>query len=219
MSADGSTAADGRRTRAKRKDAALNNERLIAAAREVFAREGLSATLEDIAKQAGVGVGTIYRNFASKREIIETLYDAAVDSALAGAETALAIEDPWLAIVTFFEVTAASQAEDRGLRETFLGHDDVSPNQRTAQKIIGVLTPLFERATEAGVLRDGIAVTDIYPIFAMLDNVYRISDENPYLWRRYLALLLDGLRAGNRSALPAAPLDIASFTTALSAGH
>src|SRR3978361_885908 len=98
------------RTRTRRKDAALNNERLVLAAREVFARQGLSATLEDIAKHAGVGVGTVYRNFASKQQIVETLYDAALDSALAEVQSALEIEDPWLALVSFFEVTAASQA-------------------------------------------------------------------------------------------------------------
>jgi AcrR family transcriptional regulator len=85
-------------TRSRRKDAALNSERLKTAAREVFAQKGLSATLEDIAKHAGVGIGTVYRNFASKRVIVETLYDAAIDSALADAQSALEIDDPWMAI-------------------------------------------------------------------------------------------------------------------------
>jgi AcrR family transcriptional regulator len=204
--------------RAKRKDAALNNERLVRAAREVFARQGLSATLEDIAHHAGVGVGTVYRNFTSKREIVETLYEAAVDSALADVQTALEIEDPWLAIVTFFEVTAANQAQDRGLCETFQGHEGVGLNEHIAEKLVAVLSPLFDRATASGVLRDGVTVTDILPIFAMLNSVYGMSDESPELWRRYLALMLDGLRASDRPALPIPALDVASFKTALSAG-
>jgi len=203
--------------RAKRKDALLNNERLVQAAREVFARQGLSATLEDIARHAGIGVGTVYRNFASKRAIVKTLYDAAIDSALADVESALHMEDPWLAIVTFFEVTAANQARDRGLGETFLGQDPSGPNEHIAEKIIAVVSPLFERATKAGVLRDGVLVTDILPIFAMLDSVYRLSETSPDLWRRYLALLLDGLRARERPTLPVPALDVASFTTALTA--
>src|SRR3978361_1622445 len=89
------------RTRTRRRDPALNNERLVQAAREVFARQGLSATLEDIAKHAGVGVGTVYRNFASKREIVETLYDAGLDSALPDVQAALEIDDPWLALRAF----------------------------------------------------------------------------------------------------------------------
>ncbi|WP_181034284.1 TetR/AcrR family transcriptional regulator [Arthrobacter sp. GMC3] len=205
--------------RPKRKDAALNSERLVQAAREVFARQGLSATLEDIAQHAGIGVGTVYRNFASKRQIVETLYDAAVDSALSEAQTLLDIEDPWIAIVTFFEVTAASQARDRGLCETFLGHDSFGPNERAAEKIVAVLSPLFDRASKAGVLRKGVTVTDIGPIFAMLNGVYRMSDASPELWRRYLTLILDGLRASDRPALPLPALDVASFTTALTTSH
>src|ERR1700712_1802466 len=90
------TEAPARAPRARRKDAAQNNERLVQAARHVFARDGLSATLEDIAREAGVGVGTVYRNFASKREIVETLYDSTLDAVLADAQSALAIDDPWL---------------------------------------------------------------------------------------------------------------------------
>jgi AcrR family transcriptional regulator len=205
-------ATDGPRARGKRKDAALNSQRLIEAAREVFARQGLSATLEDIAKHAGVGVGTIYRNFASKREIVETLYDAAIDSALAAARTALEIEDPWLALVTFFEVTAANQARDRGLCETLLGTDGIGPSNDTAEKLIAALTPAFDRATKAGVLRDGVTVADIGPIFVMLNSIYNISEAHPELWRRYLAVMLDGLRSGDRPALPQPALDIASLT-------
>lgn len=208
---------DEQPARAKRRDAARNNERLVQAAREVFAQQGLSATLEDIAKHAGIGVGTVYRNFASKKEIVETLYDAAVDAALADVQTALEIEDPWLAIVTFFEVTAAHQAKDRGLCETFLRQDGFGPNEHVAEKLVETLSPLFERAGKAGVLRDGVTVTDIGPIFAMLNSVYRMSDASPELWRRYLALLLDGLRAGNLPALPVPALDVASFKTALAA--
>lgn len=204
--------------RPKRKDAALNNERLVQAAREVFAQQGLSATLEDIAQHAGIGVGTVYRNFASKKAIVETLYDAAVDSALTDAQSALEIADPWLAIVAFFEITAENQARDRGLCETFLGHGDFGPNEHMAEKLVAVLAPLFDRAHAAGVLRDGVTVTDIGPIFAMLNGVYRMSDEHPDLWRRYLALMLDGLRASDRPHLPVLALDVASFTTALTTG-
>lgn len=203
---------------AKRRDAALNNERLVQAAREVFAREGLSATLEDIAKQAGVGVGTIYRNFASKQEIVESLYDAAIDSALAEAQEALQLEDPWEAIRTFFEVIATRQAQDRGLHERFLGFGGSGPAEGTATRLLATLSPLFERASAAGVLREGVTVTDITPIFAMLNSIYGISRTNPELWRRYLAVILDGLRATERPALPVPAMDAAEFAAALTAG-
>jgi len=206
---------DETRARAKRKDATANSERLVQAAREVFAQRGLSATLEDIATQAGVGVGTVYRNFASKQQIIETLYTAAIDSALADVQAAREIEDPWMALVTFFEVIAENQAKDRGLGDTFLGHAGFSPDERSAEKILSAVAPLFERASTAGVLRDGVTVTDILPIFAMLNVVYQLDAASPDLWRRYLTVLLDGLRATDRPALLVAGLDPASFTRAL----
>jgi AcrR family transcriptional regulator len=201
--------------RTKRSDAALNSERLVQAAREVFARQGLSATLEDIAKHAGVGVGTIYRNFASKQEIVETLYDAAIESALAEVQDALAIEDPWEAIRTFFEIIAARQAQDRGLHERVLGYGGSGPHEDAAKKLLAALTPLFERASAAGVLREGVSVTDIMPVFAMLNSVYSMSEAHPDLWRRYLAVILDGLRAAERPELPVPAMDAAAFTAAL----
>jgi AcrR family transcriptional regulator len=209
---------DETRPRAKRKDAARNNERLIQAAREVFARQGLSATLEDIAQHAGVGVGTVYRNFASKQEIVESLYDAVLDSAVADVQSAMRIDDPWLAIVTFFETTAGNQATDRGLSETVIGRHGVRPSEQSVRKLIAALSPLFDRAIAAGVLRDGVTVTDIYPIFAMLDGVYRIHPDRPDLWRRYLTLLLDGIRATDRPTLTVPPLDATSFTAAMVSG-
>lgn len=204
--------------RARRRDATRNGERIVQAAREVFARQGLSATLEDIARHAGVGVGTVYRNFGSKREIVETLYDESLASILTGIHTATQIEDPWLAIVAFFEGTAEAQARDRGLCELFLARDSSGLGEATTAELVAGLTSLFDRATAAGVLRDGVSVTDVWPIFAMLYGIYAASDEHPELWRRYLALLLDGLRAADRPALPVTALDVVSFTAALSTG-
>jgi AcrR family transcriptional regulator len=218
--------------RAKRRDAARNNDRLVQAAREVFARQGLSATLEDIARHAGVGVGTVYRNFASKREIIDSLYGAVLESVLADVRAALEIDDPWVGLATFFEVTAANQARDRGLCETFLGRDGVSDaDAAVAAELIPALSRLFSRASAAGVLRAGVSYTDAWPIFAMLYTLYGVSEEHPELWRRYLAVLLDGLRAdgggadadggaagtGVRGALPVPPLDAARFAASLNA--
>jgi len=201
--------------RVKRKDAALNTERLVQAAREVFASQGLAATLEDIAKHAGVGVGTVYRNFASKREIVETLYSESLEAVLSGVRTALTIDDPWQAIVAFFEGAAEAQARDRGLCEMFLGLDDFAPDQDLASGLISDLTPVFERAHAAGVLREGVVPTDVGPIFAMLYGVYGVSESHPELWRRYLAILLDGLRADGRPPLPVPAMDAAAFTAAI----
>jgi AcrR family transcriptional regulator len=186
---------DDNLTRPKRKDAALNNERLVQAAREVFARQGLSATLEDIAKHAGVGVGTVYRNFASKREIVETLYNESLDAVVADVRAAISIEDPWLAVQTMFETAAARQAQDRALCELMLGEGEFAPADEVIAGFVALLTPLFDRAHAAGVLRADVSVTDVAPIFVMLNGVYGLDADNPEAWRRYLAVILDGLRA------------------------
>ena len=201
--------------RAKRKDAALNRERLVQAAREVLASQGLTATLEDIALHAGVGVGTVYRNFASKQQIVETLYREALDAILVGMRTALKIEDPWTALATFFELTAEAQARDRGLCEIIMGNDGTRIDFGLAGEIVESLTSLFDRARSAGAIRSDASVTDVWPIVAMLYNVYGVSEQHPDLWRRCLALLLDGLRASDRPTLPGPPLDLAALQNLL----
>lgn len=206
-------------TRSKRADAVLNHDRLVQAAREVFAEQGFSATLHDIAVHAGVGVGTIYRNFTSKQQIIQTLYEEAIERALSGVHEALDIADPWQALVTFFEVTASSQALDQGLTAMFLGSESSEPRGQTATRILDAVSPLFDRARAAGVIREGVGVTDILPIFAMLDAVYHLSDEDPGLWRRYLAILLDGLSAHDRPPLPVLPLDTTAFLASIGRSH
>jgi len=206
-------------SRAQRADAARNRDRIVQAAREVFAEHGFSATLHDIAEQAGVGVGTIYRNFDSKQHIIRALYAEAIERVLSGAHEALQVADPWQALVTFFEATASSQALDKGLTAMFLGADSSTPLDETAARILESVSPIFDRALAAGVVREGIGVTDILPIFAMLDAVYHLSAEEPDLWRRYLAILLDGLRARDRSALPVNALDATAFRASIGGFH
>src|ERR1700753_2229289 len=108
-----------------RKDAARNRELLLAAARNVFAERGLDASLDDIARQAGVGVGTAYRHFANKFELAEAIMKQALDEVLAVAEQATRADDPWAGLVGFLEFILDLQTRDRGLREVMMGltHD------------------------------------------------------------------------------------------------
>ncbi|MDX6282827.1 MAG: hypothetical protein QOH03_3898, partial [Kribbellaceae bacterium] len=100
-----------------RKDSVRNRARLIDSARAVFAERGFGATLDDIARHAGVGVGTAYRHFPNKQALAAVVLADATEQIAADAADALAIEDPWEALVTFFERNGARQAEDRGLYE------------------------------------------------------------------------------------------------------
>src|SRR3954468_22325949 len=100
-----------------RRDAAANRERLLAAAGELFAERGLAVTLNDIAHHAGVGVGTAYRRFANKEEVIDALFEQRLQEVAAVAQESLQDPDPWNGLVSFLERSLDMQFGDRGLNE------------------------------------------------------------------------------------------------------
>lgn len=192
---------------------------MIDSARAVFAERGFGATLDDIARHAGVGVGTAYRHFPNKQALAAVVLADATEQIAADAADALAIEDPWEALVTFFERNAARQAEDRGLYERLTGLGDPERQDQIWPGIVTDVTSLFTRAQQAGVVRADAVPQDIAAIFALLGPAYEMTrDVSPDLWRRYLALILDGLRATDRPALPAAPPPAEALDTILKAG-
>jgi AcrR family transcriptional regulator len=191
--------------RRPRRDAARNRELLVAAAREVFAERGFGVTLDDVARHAGVGVGTAYRHFPNKQALASQVLAGATGQIVTDAENALAVDDPWLALVAFFEATAARQAADRGLYETLAGQGSAEDKARLWPRIVSTVTELFDRARAAGAIRPDAAPEDTAVLFAMLGPAFDLTGPAaPDLWRRYLALLLDGLRATDRPALPGA---------------
>src|SRR3954449_11787854 len=104
-------------TRTLRKDAARNRERLLAAARELFATHGVDVTLNDIAHHAGVGIGTAYRRFANKGEVIDALFEEGLQNLAAVAHDALEDPDAWQGLVMFLERSLHLQFGDRGLNQ------------------------------------------------------------------------------------------------------
>src|SRR4051812_4167611 len=100
-----------------RRDAARNRERLLAAASELFAERGLNVTLNDIAHRAGVGVGTAYRRFANKEEVIDALFEQRLQEVIRAAHEALEAMDGWTGLVTFLERSLHLQFGDQGLTE------------------------------------------------------------------------------------------------------
>lgn len=186
-----------------RKDARENRARLVAAAREVFAEQGMAATLDDVAARAGVGVGTAYRNFRDKHELAAEVLGDATDELVADARDALAVEDPWEAVVHFFVATAARQARDRGLYQALAGQGRASDKARAWPELVASLTEVFERAHRAGAVRPDVQAEDAVAILAMVAALYDRPGEVD-VWPRYLALVLDGLRAVDRPPLPGA---------------
>ncbi|MCW8379762.1 TetR/AcrR family transcriptional regulator [Streptomyces justiciae] len=210
---------ESRAPRPLRADAERNRQRIIAAAHEVFAERGLNVTLDDIGHHAGVGVGTVYRRFAHRDELIEAVFEDQVGRMIAAAEQALAHEDPWEGLVEFFLVSAEDFAQNRGLREVLLerahGKTAVAAMR---DRFTPVADALIARAQEAGRLRDDIETTDFPVIQIMLGSVSRHSGAlAPELWRRYLTLILDGMRRDRPgpSPLPVRALEPHEFDQTL----
>ncbi|MBM2619794.1 TetR/AcrR family transcriptional regulator [Actinoplanes sp. LDG1-06] len=202
-----------------RRDSVRNRARLVEAAREVFAARGFEATLDDVARHAGLGTGTAYRHFPNKQALAAEVLTGATEQIAIDARAALEIDDPWLGLVDFFQRNAERQARDRGLYEALTGLGDDEAQARIWPGIITAVSELFDRAHAAGVLRPDAAAQDIPAIFAMLGPAFEMSRTiAPDLWRRYLTLMLDGLRATGRPDLPAPPPPVESLPLILRAG-
>jgi AcrR family transcriptional regulator len=183
--------------RGLRADAAKNRERILVAAGEVFAERGLDATLDDVAHHAGLGVGTVYRRFTNKEELVEALFVQSLDKMVALAEAAADRGDPWESLVWFLEQATEMQSEDLGLRDVALhsgyGRDKVAAAR---ERIVPAVHHLVERAQESGRLRSDFLPTDVPIIELMVSSVADYTSTlAPDLWRRYLSIVLDGLVA------------------------
>jgi AcrR family transcriptional regulator len=199
------TTVDEPASRPLRKDAARNRALLLLAAREVFAERGLDASLDDVARHAGLGVGTAYRHFANKYELAEAIFTEAINDIVALAELAVTMDDPWDGIVGFLEGAAEAQTADRGLREVLMG---VHPDQmeQVHDRLSGPLREMVQRAKRSGALRADVEATDIGVVVMMLCTIADVTSEAaPGLWRRYLPMLLAGLRADGGTPAPSVP--------------
>jgi AcrR family transcriptional regulator len=198
-----------------RKDAERNRQRLLTAAGELFAECGLDVTLHDIAHRAGVGVGTAYRRFANKEEVIDAYFERKLDEVAELAEAAFHDPDPWHGLVTYLEQASALQMRDRGLMQIF--RNPARGQQRVAEasaRIAPLIVALVERAREAGTLRADFEGTDLPMIQLSLTTLMDATRSfEPSLYRRYLAIFLDGMR-GDRGPTSELPVDALSIQAA-----
>jgi AcrR family transcriptional regulator len=193
---------DGKRP--LRRDAERNRQRILRAAAEVFSERGLDATLDDVAHRAGVGVGTVYRRFPDKESLVGELFQDRIDTLVSVAEEACAADDPWASLVSYMEYMAATMAGDLGLRQMLLfatyGKDRAA---YAREKMRPAVARLVARAQAAGMVRDDLSVTDVPMIACMLATAAEYaSPVQPEVWRRYLALIIDGLRPARDGASP-----------------
>jgi AcrR family transcriptional regulator len=190
------TSQDGAGERPLRRDAERNRQRVLAAAAEVFTERGLDATLDEVARAAGVGIGTVYRRFPDKASLISELFLDRIDALVSVAEEACAAPDPWQGLVTFLEFVAAALADDLGLRQLMMfGTYDRDQVCYARDRMGPVISRLVERAQATGDLRPDFEATDVKMIAFMLASIAEYAaSATPSVWRRYLAMLIDGLR-------------------------
>jgi AcrR family transcriptional regulator len=190
-------------SRTLRKDAARNRERLLDAARELFAERGLNVTLNDIAHHAGVGVGTAYRRFANKQEVINALFDESLEEVAALAHESLSEPDAWRGLTTYLERSLDTMLRNRAL--TQIMNNPALGDERVAQardRIAPLLHQLVERAKADGCIRADLDQSDLVFIQEALSAVMdRSRTIEPDLYRRYLTLFLDGIRTERDSFL------------------
>jgi AcrR family transcriptional regulator len=190
------TSRDGAGERPLRRDAERNRQRILAAAADLFTERGLDATLDDVARAAGVGIGTVYRRFPDKETLVSELFRDRIDALVTVAEQAGAVPDPGQGFVGYLEVVATSMASDLGLRQLMMfGTYDRDQVCYARDRMRPVITRLVERAQAAGDLRSDFSAPDVKMIAYMLASIAEYAATvTPEIWRRYLTMLIDGLR-------------------------
>jgi AcrR family transcriptional regulator len=202
-----------------RADAERNRLRLLEAAAEVLGRRGLSASVSEIARKAGVGQGTVFRRFPSKDALIAAVVVYRLEQMSRLAEDAAA-KPPEDGLAVFLERAVPLYLQDRCLYEALEGHPIVDPAVLEQQaQLLDAIERLVERGRAAGAVRGDVKAVDI----AMLaSGVARAAaallPASPQIWRRYLRIAFDGLRPEGASRLPVRAPTRAEFDSACKVG-
>jgi AcrR family transcriptional regulator len=164
--------------------------------------------MREIARHAGVGVGTLYRHFPARGDLVDAVLEDAFEEYVALAETALAEEDPWRGFTLFIEQALVLQARNLGLRDVVEtrahGHRRAAAMRRRTRPLVA---RLIARAQADGTLRADFAPQDIALLLWASDRVIELAgDVAPEVWRRHLGFVFDGLRSAAATPLEQAPL-------------
>ncbi|GIH28718.1 TetR family transcriptional regulator [Acrocarpospora phusangensis] len=200
----------------RRRDARRNRELLIGLAQDAFAEHGVDASLEQIARKAGLAIGTLYRHFPTRIDLLLAAFEPKLSEFMAVAEAALHMDDPWEGFCAFLEALCATQAGDRGF------NDFISmrfPHSRATEamhdRLCELATKVIERGQTVGVVRPDITDADIISlVWANSRIIDATRGAAPNAWRRNLHIMIDGFRAA-RHPLPEPPLTEAQLYQAM----
>ena len=189
--------------RALRADARRNRQAVIAAAKKLFADQGLDAQMPDVAKAAKVGVGTVYRHFPTKDDLIAALVAERFQRLAEKARECLEMRGAWEGLAEFIRFSAQIQADDRGLCEVMGSRPEVMDAAARAAGLRELCERLVKRAQRAGELRRDLAWEDIPMIACGLGRITQAT-AGPATgrWPRLVEIILDGLRAPGSGKLP-----------------
>ncbi|MFE6944267.1 TetR/AcrR family transcriptional regulator [Streptomyces chartreusis] len=180
-----------------RADARRNHERLLTEARSAFAEHGTDASLEDVARRAGVGIGTLYRHFPNRDALLSAVFEEAAGDLLARSRELLRSPEPCAALVTWLREMVTHAGEYRGLARSLMSvsDDDTSALARCSGPIRQAGGALLSRAQEAGTVRPDVAVTDLLQLTHAIALAAEQTPDDPDLADRLLHLTLRGLKA------------------------
>jgi AcrR family transcriptional regulator len=186
-----------------RADARRNRQAVIAAAKKLFADQGLDAQMPDVAKAAKVGVGTVYRHFPTKDDLIAALVAERFQRLADKARESLDSRDAWDGIADFIRFSAQLQADDRGLCEVMGSRPELMDTAARAAGLAELCEQLVKRAQRSGELRRDLAWEDIPMIACGLGRITQAT-AGPATgrWPRLVEIILDGLRAPGSAKLP-----------------
>lgn len=198
---------------ALRADAERNRQRIIAAAREVFAERGLDVPMLEIAQHAGVGVGTLYRRFPTRDDLIAGAFEAKMAAYADAVADALADPDPWAGFRTYIERVCEMQAEDRGFANVLtLTFPAARRFEAERDRAYHAYIDLVARAKAAGGLRDDFSPEDlVILLMANAGVIAATADAAPDAWRRFAAYMIQAFQTPATAPLPPAPPPTAMY--------
>ncbi|MEW1545897.1 TetR/AcrR family transcriptional regulator [Streptomyces tsukubensis] len=182
-----------------RRDAARNWDQIVSTAR-VLVDQGIPLQLNDVARRSGLGVGTVYRHFATPEALLETVATPCLESLAASGEQALADSDAWRALKGFLVRTVEAQVTDASLPPVAAAANDaLARTTELKESLRAAGTALLERAVAAGAVRRDLAAADLVPLMCGIAHAVDVHGGAPAdridTAHRYLETLLDGLSA------------------------